>query len=130
MDRPQAEKLYDSGKETTVERLLELDAENKELKEKVAQLEKSSHGSSKPPSSDTPDKKSPKDRYPKQDRKSGRKAGGQQGHQKKTDHWLEKMRLMSLNITMPLIVKIVKKNYRKMKVPTQQLIYSDGKYLI
>ena len=48
MDRPQAEKLYESGKEVTVEKLLELDAENKELKEKVAQFEKSSQDSSKP----------------------------------------------------------------------------------
>ncbi len=83
MDRVQAEKLYDSGKETTVEKLLELDTENKELKEKVARLEKNSQDSSKPPSSDTPDKKPPKDRYPKQNRKSGRKAGGQKGHQGK-----------------------------------------------
>jgi hypothetical protein len=80
MDRPQAEKLYDSGKELTVAKLLELDANNKELKEKVAQLEKNSQDSSQPPSSDTPDKKPPKDRYPQQNNKSGRKAGGQKGH--------------------------------------------------
>jgi len=81
MDRSQAEKLYDSGKEITVEKLLELDAENKALKEKVAQLEKSSQDSSKPPSSDMPAKKPPKDSYPRQNNKSGRKAGGQAGHQ-------------------------------------------------
>jgi len=80
MDRPQAEKLYDSGKKVTVEKLLELDIENKELKEKVAQLEKNSQDSSRPPSSDPPDKRPPRDRYPKQDNKSGRKAGGQKGH--------------------------------------------------
>lgn len=80
MDRPQAEKLYDSGKEITVAKLLELAAENKALKEKVAQLEKSSQDSSKPPSSDTPAKKPPQDRYPRQNNKSERKAGGQQGH--------------------------------------------------
>jgi transposase len=81
MDRQGAEKLYESGKELTVEKLLELDAENKKLKEKVAQLEKNSQDSSRPPSSDTPDKKPPKERYPKQKKPSGRKAGGQKGRQ-------------------------------------------------
>ena len=89
MDRPQAEQLYDSGKEVTVEKLLELDAENKTLKEKVAQLEKNSQDSSKPPSSDTPNKKPPKDRYPQQNNKSGRKAGGQKGHQGKNRRLVE-----------------------------------------
>ena len=54
MDRSQAEQLYDSGKEVTVEKLLELDVENRTLKEKLAQLEKNSQESSKPPSSDGP----------------------------------------------------------------------------
>jgi transposase len=83
MDRSQAEKLYDSGKEITVKKLLELAAENKALKEKVAQLEKNSQDSSKPPSSDTPDNKPPKARYPQQNNKSTRKVGGQKGHQGK-----------------------------------------------
>ena len=85
MDRPHAEQLYDSGKETTVEKLLELDTENKELKEKVAQLEKNSHDSSKPPSSDFPKDKASKDKNKEsqQSNKSGRKAGDQTGHQGK-----------------------------------------------
>ena len=36
MDKSQAEVLYDSGKEPTVEKLLEYDEEVKELKERIA----------------------------------------------------------------------------------------------
>ena len=76
MDRPQAEKLYDSGKEATVAKLLELDAENKKLKEKIALLEKSSQESSKPPSSDGPQIKRPKEKKSNSENKeqSNRKA--------------------------------------------------------
>lgn len=78
MDRPQAEQLYDCGKEATVAKLLELDAENKQLKEKIAQLEKSSQESSKPPSSDRrPGEKKPQSEHKKQ---SKRKVGAQKGH--------------------------------------------------
>ena len=52
MDRRAAEKLYDSGKEPTVAKLLEYDAEEKKSKMKIAQLVKNSTNSSKPPSSD------------------------------------------------------------------------------
>jgi len=85
MDRPQAEQLYDSGKEKTVEKLLELDTENKGLKEKVAQLEKNSHDSSKPPSSDRPCDRPPqsKNKYSQQSNRSGHRPGGQKGHQGK-----------------------------------------------
>ncbi len=85
MDRPQAEQLYDSGKEATVAKLLELDAENKKLKQKVAQLEKSSQESSKPPSSDGPQTRRKKKKKPTSDNKSQskRKVGAQQGHQGK-----------------------------------------------
>ena len=60
MDKQQAEILYDSGKEPTVAKLLEYDAENKQLNKKIAQLEKNSKTSSKPPSSDGPQNKEPK----------------------------------------------------------------------
>ena len=79
MDRRAAEKLYDSGKEPTVSKLLDYDAENKRLKRKVSQLEKDSTNSSKPPSSDNPqDKGQP----PNSDnnKKKKRKPGGQPGH--------------------------------------------------
>jgi len=95
MDRPQAEQLYDSGKEVTVEKLLELDTENKKLKEKIAQLEKSSHDSSKPPSSDFPKARGSKEKNnesSQQSNRSGRKAGGQKGGQKEENIQIQKVR--------------------------------------
>lgn len=64
MDRPQAEQLYDSGKAATVAKLLELDAENKKLQERVAQLEKSAQESLKPLSSDGPHTRRTKKKKP------------------------------------------------------------------
>lgn len=82
MDRGEAEKLYDSGKEPTVEKLLEYEQENKQLKEKVAKLERNSQNSSKPPSSDSA--KGKQERKDNSSRKrSGRRAGGQPGHEGK-----------------------------------------------
>lgn len=80
MDKPQAERLYDSGKEPTVEKLLEQDQQIKTLKAKIADLSTDSTNSSKPPSSDGPAVK-------KKGKKPGRrKRGGQIGHkgQKRT----------------------------------------------
>ena len=77
MDKQAAEKLYDSGKEPTVAKLLEYDAENEKLKRKIAQLEKDSTNSSKPPSSDNPQDKN---QQAKTDNKKKRKPGGQPGH--------------------------------------------------
>jgi transposase len=74
MNRADAEKLYESGREPTVKQLLEFDGENKRLKEKIAQLEKDSKTSSKPPSSDPLHAKSEKTKA------SARKPGGQPGH--------------------------------------------------
>ena len=79
MDRQQAEILYDSGKQPTVAKLLEYDAENNQLKKKIAQLEKNSRTSSKPPSSDGPQDKEPKSETQKKNSQK-RKAGGQPGH--------------------------------------------------
>ena len=59
MDRPEAEKLYDTGKEPTVGKLLELDDQVKLLKQKIASLTQNSSNSSRPPSSDGPDKTIP-----------------------------------------------------------------------
>ena len=75
MDRKAAEKLYDSGKKPTVAKLLEYDVENKDLKRKIAQIERNSTNSSKPPSSDNP-----QDKDPKTNNKKKRKPGGQAGH--------------------------------------------------
>ena len=79
MNKPEAEQLYDSGKEPTVGKLLEQDDQIKKLNKKIASLTQDSTNSSKPPSSDGPDKK----RYPKKRQPSGRKPGGQKGHKGK-----------------------------------------------
>ena len=82
MDKKQAEALYDSGKEPTVEKLLEYDRKIKELdelKEKNAKLESDSQNSSKPPSSDNPQQRD-KRKQNSDRKKSGRKPGGQPGH--------------------------------------------------
>ncbi len=80
MDKRAAEKLYDSGKEPTVAKLLEYDEENKELKRKIAQLEKNSTNSSKPPSSDSPQDRKPRPDAENGDNRKKRKPGGQPGH--------------------------------------------------
>lgn len=80
MDRWAAEKLYDSGKEPTVSKLLEYDADNKELKLKIAQLEKNSTNSSKPPSSDNPQDKNQNPETKNSSNPKKRKPGGQPGH--------------------------------------------------
>ena len=77
IDKPEAERLLDSGKDPTVSKLLELDEENKTLKAKLAALSTDSTNSSKPPSSDGPAVKK-KDKKP-----SRRKRGGQIGHKGK-----------------------------------------------
>lgn len=74
MDKREAEALYDSGKEPTVKRLLELDLENRTFKDGLGSQQQNSTNSSKPPSSDGPEvvrkKAAPK----------GKKHGGQTGH--------------------------------------------------
>ena len=85
MDRPEAEALYDEGKEVVITALLAMDVKIKELEQKIPELEqkiaslsKNSSNSSKPPSSDKPwDKKA------KRSRPSKRKQGGQVGHKGK-----------------------------------------------
>lgn len=77
MYRSEAEKLYDSGKEPTVEKLLEQDTKLGQLQEKIAQLQRSSQESSKPPSSDNQKETNQED---KNRNKSKRKPGGQPGH--------------------------------------------------
>jgi transposase len=63
-----------------VAKLLEYDVENKELKSKIAQLEKNSTNSSKPPSSDSPQDRKPKPDVENGDNRKERKPGGQPGH--------------------------------------------------
>jgi len=80
MDRRRAEKLYDSGKEPTVRKFLEYDAENKRLKRRNAQLERNSMNSSKPPSSDNPQDKNPQRKPESGSNPRRRNPGGQPGH--------------------------------------------------
>lgn len=82
MTEKQARQIYNSGEDTTIKKLIELDNENNILKEKIASLESNSTNSSKPPSTD-----GPKDRVEremkKKKSKSNRKPGGQPGHKGK-----------------------------------------------
>ena len=55
VDKREAEALYDSGKEPTVKRLLELDLENRTFKNGLGSQQQNSTNSSKPPSSDGPE---------------------------------------------------------------------------
>ena len=76
MRKPEAIHLYRSGEEPTVEKLLAQDDEITALKDKLARLERDSRTSSKPPSSDGPAKPTMPPKPP-----SGRKPGGQPGHE-------------------------------------------------
>jgi transposase len=88
MDRAQAEKIYHSGKEAVIAKLIELSLELEALEQILVALEarieklenkqaKDSHNSSKPPSSDGFKKQH---RTNSQRQKTNRKAGGQTGH--------------------------------------------------
>jgi transposase len=79
MERAEAEAIYDAGREIVVEVLLRMDRRIQQLEARVEKLErdlkKSSHNSSRPPSSDPPSK-------PKRSKDpSGRKRGAQDGHE-------------------------------------------------
>jgi len=79
VDRRAEEKLYESGKETTGDKLLKYGEQNDKLKRKIKKLEKNSTDSSKPPSSDKPKEKK---QQPKtnNDNNKKRKPGAQPGH--------------------------------------------------
>ena len=86
MERAEAEAIYDAGREVVVEVLLRMDARIRALTERVARqderisqlerrLARNSRNSSQPPSQDRP--KSP----PRPKGRSGRRQGGQPGHE-------------------------------------------------
>jgi transposase len=77
VDRARAEALYDSGKEPTVVKLLELHERIQALEKAVATTKLDSTNSSKPPSTDGPRVQRP------QKPRSPRKPGGQPGRQGK-----------------------------------------------
>jgi transposase len=87
VERSEAEAIYDAGREVVVEVLLRMDAQIQALTERVArqderisqlerQLARNSRNSSQPPSQDRSAK-----RPPKPEGRSGRKQGGQPGHE-------------------------------------------------
>lgn len=78
MRREDIEKIYDLGKEAVVDLILQLLERIEKLEQ---QLNKDSHNSSKPPSSDGLRKKK---RTRSQRKRSGKKSGGQEGHKGST----------------------------------------------
>ena len=87
MERPEAEAIYDQGREVVVAVLLRMDEQIRRLEqrvarqdERIAQLERrlnrSSRNSSKPPSADPPSSPPRRSKDP-----SGRKPGAQSGHE-------------------------------------------------
>ncbi len=76
MHKREAIRLYRSGEEPTVSKLMELDDEVLRLQEKLTTIERDSHTSSKPPSTDGPKAAPPSASLPN----TGRSAGGQPGH--------------------------------------------------
>jgi len=78
MDRKEAERIYDAGKEAVVEALLSFDARIRELERIIASLTRNSSNSSRPPSSDPPGMVKAKRK-----KSSRRKQGGQPGHKGK-----------------------------------------------
>jgi transposase len=84
VERAEAEAIYDAGREVVVEVLLRMDRQIGQLTARVDRLErelaKSSRNSSRPPSSDPPAvRKASKPARPKG--RSGKRQGGQPGHQ-------------------------------------------------
>jgi transposase len=81
VERSEAEAIYDAGREVVVEVLLAMDRRIRQLEARVEKLErqlaKSSRNSSAPPSSDPPGAPRPQ----RGNDRSGRKRGGQPGHE-------------------------------------------------
>ena len=78
MNRQEALRIYNSGKEEVIEKLLSLAKHIHQLEQSIAALTRNSSNSSRPPSSDPPGTKKTKKKS-----KSKRKQGGQPGHKGK-----------------------------------------------
>lgn len=81
MNRHDAENLFNSGKEPTICKLLEMDRDLRALKRRIDRLSKNSTNSSKPPSSDIVKSRHP-DQAATDDAIAKKKIGGQPGHPK------------------------------------------------
>ncbi len=75
MNRQEALRIYDSGREAVIEKLLSFAADVHRLEQSIAALTRNSSNSSRPPSSDLPGMKKSKGK-----KKSKRNQGGQPGH--------------------------------------------------
>ena len=75
MDREDAARIYDAGKEAVIETLISYSAKIQQLEQNIAALHRNSTNSSRPPSSDPPWAKKNRGR-----KKSNRRQGGQPGH--------------------------------------------------
>ena len=75
MNRREAERIYDSGREAVIEQLLLFAAHIRKLEQNIIHLSRNSSNSSRPPSSDLPGMKKAKKKT-----KSTRRQGGQPGH--------------------------------------------------
>ncbi len=78
MDRQEAARIYEAGKEAVIEHFLSLANHIRHLELSVARLSRNSSNSSRPPSSDPPGMKKARNKT-----KSIRKQGGQPGHKGK-----------------------------------------------
>ena len=78
MNRQDAQRIYESGREAVIEKLLTFAAHIRQLEQSIARLSRNSSNSSRPPSSDPPGIKKKKKKA-----KSSRKQGGQPGHKGK-----------------------------------------------
>lgn len=78
MNRQEAERIYDSGREAVIEKLMSISAHIRKLEQNILRLSQNSANSSRPPSSDPPGMKKAKKKT-----KSTRRQGGQPGHKGK-----------------------------------------------
>ena len=123
MDRQEAERIYDAGKEAVVETLLKMadrirDLEKLEqrvieLEQIIARLTRNSSNSSRPPSSDPPG-------TPKAKKKpSRRKQGGQPGHKGKKRELLPLEEMDAIHNIFPQACKYCSLPFaQEFKIPT------------
>ena len=99
MDRQEAERIYEAGREAVIAALMAMDVRIKEMEQVVARLTRNSSNSSRPPSSDPPGLK----KKPKTSKKPGkRRQGGQPGHKGKKRQLLSAEEMDAIHDIFPL----------------------------